>query len=93
MKVTTVSVKIERKYNLGDYEGINASVFLSAELDEDDSVSHSLDSLAQEAKTAIKKAVAESIKARQTQAQLVPTYMGKAIEAGINGQNWKKEMV
>jgi hypothetical protein len=54
MKVTTVSVKIERKYNLGDYEGINASVFLSAELDEDDSVSHSLDSLAQRRKKLFK---------------------------------------
>ena len=85
MQIKNISIRIERTYDLGSYESIKATAFLSADLEENERPSDCFDDLINEAKSAIKRSVKDSIKAREEQkkqAMLTHRYMGKAIESG-----------
>lgn len=66
MKLTNVSVTYSRKVNLGNYESVDATVFLSAELEELDDVETVLTELSTNAKkavyTALQSELTEEIK-------------------------------
>lgn len=84
MKIEKITATYSRKWNLGDYESVEASAFLCAELDDpnDDPelVSEYLNVLA---KKAVKQAVIEVLNANEYQgakAQTIRRYMGKQLE-------------
>ncbi|NJO93848.1 MAG: hypothetical protein HC820_04915 [Hydrococcus sp. RM1_1_31] len=61
MRYKTVSVRRGRKYNLGDFESIEAEIFLSAEVEEGEDAESVVELLNVQATDAIEKAVEEEI--------------------------------
>jgi len=83
MRYKTVSVRRSRKYNLGDFESIDAEVFLSAEIEEGEDLEGVIEFLNIQAKDAIEKAVDEEINNSNHQrkkVQVTRKFMGKKIE-------------
>ena len=58
MKPKSVSIAINRKFNLGNYESVDFNVFASAELEEHESPSEAILILSQECTEAINNAIA-----------------------------------
>ena len=87
MKIKCTSVSYARKFNLGDFESVEVSVFYHAEVDDDEEGEDVNLHLVEIAKHSVKLAVKPILEASQHQvdkAQITRKFMGKKVKEDEN---------
>jgi hypothetical protein len=83
MHVKTIGVSYERKFNLGDYESVQCSISLYADLEPDENYQSAVLMLTEDAKTAVKETLINLLKENEHQIKKVTVrkqFAGKPIE-------------
>ncbi len=86
MKFTTVSVSYARKFNLGDYESLELSCSLWAQIEDGEDADGVTQFLYQQAKDSVKLAAMPVLKASEF--QINKTKSNKKVSGDINESNW-----
>ena len=85
MQLKSVSVKFDRKFNLGDFESTEGEVFISAYVDEEDDVDQVSEVLFSQAKQAVYKGIEEELEnSEQQKAQVTRKFAGKKVASDSN---------
>ncbi len=74
MKLKTISVTYERKFNLGNYQSANIGITLWADLDEDDDEAEAVTAMWEMAKANVKAQALPLV--RDTEAEVTSIFMG-----------------
>ena len=85
MQLKSVSVKFNRKFNLGDFESTEAELFVSAYVDEEDDVDEVSEVLFNQARQSVYKGVEEELEnSEQQKAQVTRKFAGKKVTSESN---------
>jgi len=85
MQLKSISVKFDRKFNLGDFESTEGEVFISAYVDEEDDVDQVSEVLFSQAKQAVYKGIEEELEnSEQQKAQVTRKFAGKKVASESN---------
>lgn len=85
MQLKSISVKFDRKFNLGDFESTEGEVFISAYVDEEDDVDQVSEVLFSQAKQAVYKGIEEELEnSEQQKAQVTRKFAGKKVASDSN---------
>lgn len=81
MRVENVSVQYAQKFNLGNYESVEISIFLHAKVDEDEPVEGAAQLLAEQAKESVHQAARDILASHCVECPSVQMYYkGKKID-------------
>jgi len=85
MQLKSISVKFNRKFNLGDFESTEAELFVSAYVDEEDDVDEVSEVLFNQARQSVYKGVEEELEnSEQQKAQVTRKFAGKKVASESN---------